>query len=79
MTVERVVIKAFRGVALNRWLIGASGEIAIITDDAGALAAREGLEPEHSLGFPKVDIFRPCDGAVDDGSMPNWADMRHRF
>lgn len=79
MFVEPVVVRAFRDVALARWLIGETGAVAIITDESGAEAVRRGQAPEFALGFPKVDVFVPSDGASLDEISRNWAGMRRRF
>jgi hypothetical protein len=79
MEPEHVVIKAFRGIAINRWLVGVGADSAVITDESGATAVLVGREPEHSLGFPKGDIFVPPDTPVRDGDRPNWEEMRPRF
>lgn len=76
---EHVVVRAFRGVALNRWMVGVLDNVAVITDRAGADAVQAGLDPLRSLGFPKEDIFVSPDCPVPDGSVPNWAEMRRRF
>ena len=79
MSIQPVVIKAFKGIALNRWMVGTVGDVAIITDIHGAEAVRRGAEPTHSVGFPKTDIFAVPESPVLDGSVPNWAEMRHIF
>jgi hypothetical protein len=78
MEPEIVIVRAFRGVAWTRWMVGDGGSVAILTNEQGAAAVRLGLQPEHSLGFPKADVFYPCDG-VQDGSIPDWTTMRRRF
>ena len=79
MSIEPIVAKAFKGVALNRWMVGTAGNVAVITDDAGAAAVRRGAEPTHTVGFPKSDIFIRPESPVPEGTVPNWAEMRRRF
>jgi hypothetical protein len=79
MSIEPVVVKAFRGIALNRWLIGICGEVAVITNEAGAEAVRGGRVPAHTVGFPKGDVFQPSGARIDDGIIPNWSEFRPRF
>jgi len=80
MTPERVVIKAFDGLALVRWMIGVLPTVAKITDDAGAKAIAAGGEPQFVVGFPLQDVFEmPYAVSISDGDMPNWADFRPKF
>jgi hypothetical protein len=79
MVMERVVVKAFMGVALNRWLIGTRGHLADITDDSGAEMVNAGREPLYVVGFPKQDVFRPESEIITDGSIPDWTKIRPRF
>lgn len=79
MGCEIVVVKAFKGIALTRWMVRSSGNVAIITDFEGAEAVRLGDEPRRSIGFPKCDVFVAPDRPVPDGTVPNWAEMRPRF
>jgi len=79
MSIQPVVIKTFRGIALNRWMVGTVGDVVVITDTQGAEAIRRGAEPAHSVGFPKSDVFAVPESPVLDGSVPNWAEMRLVF
>jgi hypothetical protein len=79
MSPEHVVVKGFKGIALNRWMVGTYRNVAIITDDGGVEAVRLGAEPHRSVGFPKCDVFVSPDHPVKDGSVPNWSEMRPRF
>lgn len=79
MGCEAVVVKAFKGIALNRWMVGTVGGVAVITDADGAEACKRGQTPRYSVGFPKSDVFCLPDRSIEDGSSPNWDEMRRRF
>lgn len=76
---ESVIVKAFRGVAINRWLIGEYGHLAVITNERGAEAVRRGEQPEFVLGFPKDDVFCHQTGFVVDGDTPDWSAIPKKF
>jgi hypothetical protein len=77
---EIVVVKAFGGQALVRWLVGLTQSVAEITDDAGAQAVRDGRRPIASVGFRRSDVFVADPVTrIRDGDYPNWDTMSHRF
>lgn len=76
MVAKHVVIRAFRGIALNRWCVGFASGAALITNEDGAAAVNRGRTPEYVLGFPSGDVFEPPDTGITDGDSPNWAEMR---
>ena len=79
MTPEHVVVKAFGGSALVRWLIGASNVVAEITNDEGAEIVRMGCQPV-AVGFPLRDVFRiKTNERISDGDKPNWQQFQPRF
>jgi hypothetical protein len=79
MRPEVVVVKAFGGIALNRWMLGHDTSVADITNEAGAAAAAAGREPEHVVGFPIADVYRPPEIPVRDGETPDWDEFIRRI
>lgn len=79
MAIERVLVKGFMGVALNRWLVGTRRNLADITNEDGAKAIESGREPLFVLGFPKNDVFRPISEEIPDGTTPDWTHLPPRF
>jgi hypothetical protein len=79
MFCQPVVVKAFRGIALNRFMVAAEDDVAVITDAAGAASIEAGLSAAHTVGFPKIDVFAVPEWPIEDGAVPNWAEMRHLF
>lgn len=79
MVCQAVVVRAFRGVALNRWMVGETGNVAEITDESGAKDVSAGQQPAHVLGFPKNDIFESPTTSISDGDTPDWTQLTQRF
>lgn len=77
---ELVVVKAFDGKALVRWLVGICPTVAQITDADGVAAVRSGKLPQFSVGFPFWDVFRwDKHTRISDGDEPNWDTLAPRF
>lgn len=74
---EMVLLRAFGGAALRRWLVAENEAVAYVTNNDGRTAIERGREPEFVVGFPKGDVFQP-DPAVADGSHPDWSKLTPR-
>ncbi len=64
---ETVVVRDCDCKYLIRWLLSFDTEVAYITNDEGARAAKKGSAPCAMVGFPLADVFRlPSAGALDE-------------
>jgi hypothetical protein len=80
MLPEIVVIKDFEGRGWRRFLVGAAGPVAAITNADGAAAIADGRQPEFTVGFPLCDVYVD-DGSIRiiDGEAQNWSMFKPRF